>query len=108
VSTDSTHSKALGILREFAKSRRAILSPKALLEYQTDFGRDADVTHVWDAVCAATEANIHKLEPDEQNDLNTVIVLRVPLLGRAGYIKATMNIERDHNVYVQSCKLRRR
>lgn len=73
-----------------------------------NYGREADQDDLWDAVCAATDAHVRSVERDDQIEGNTVIILALLLLGREAYFKATMNLEIDHNVYVLSCKLRRK
>lgn len=103
-----TRAKALRIFQDWARSKRATWSEKALLEFHSDFGRKADPKDALAAVCRATDANIHKCEPDDTERFrgNTVLVLRVPLRGETAYIKATMNLEMDHNVFIYSCKIK--
>ena len=101
---DPRAANALRLFQRFARNRRAHVSEKAQQEFLASFGREADISDVWDAVVEASEADIHKSEADRDDEAKTVMVLRLPFLGHQAYVKATIKMGIDESVYLLSCK----
>lgn len=101
---DPQAADALRLFQRFASSGRVGITEKALTEFRLAYGREASISDVWDAVCAAAATDVHKVEPDHNREERTVIVLRLPVLGRLAYVKATMRLGGDESVALLSCK----
>lgn len=101
---DPRAADALRLFQRFASSGRVGITEKAQTEFRLAFGREATISSVWGAVSAAAATDVHKVEPDRDRRERTLIVLRLPLLGRLAYVKATMSRGDDASAVLLSCK----
>lgn len=101
---DARLQDALRFFQRMARSGGVRVSRKAQHEFDVAYGEDSDVAEIWEAVCAAAPADVHKLEPDHADATKTVIVLRLPFLGGSSYVKATMKMGVNESACLLSCK----
>ncbi len=95
---------ALKLFQRFAADRRVFVTEKAQDEFLRFFGREADVCDLWDAVCAATDVQVHKCEADDRDATRTAIILHLILTGRHAYVKASVKFGAKESVRLLSCK----
>lgn len=95
---------ALRFLQRMARNGKAGFSQKALHELHATYGVGVDNASVWDAVCAATAAHVHKVGLDHGDPSRTVIVLRLPFAGGTASMKASLRRNPAESAYLLSCK----
>lgn len=96
---DHEPANILHLVQQQVRAGLAELAPKVDPEL---YALDMDEHDVWDAIIAATAAEIRKCEPDHSIASRVALVLRLPVADQSIYCKVTVNPEIDHSPRVLS------